>query len=158
MDHEIAAVRLQRAQRACFAHLAATPVAVDPFTSRLLRAAGITSAACMTRERLRGAAGLSGRQRAALLRWREDLEIVFFRRNPRWTDPKGERDVRLRHARARMKAAARLSRGAATLCAIAADIEQRRPGLARRGRELGEVLWQASADARVPTLLYKTWT
>ena len=131
---------------------------VDDRTRAYLARHGILGVAQISRETLARAHELPRARRAALLRWREDVEREFRQRPKAPPDSKAMQQLKLRHARERLRDARLLADGAASLRRIAADIERRRPGLRSAALARAEELRQAEADARISPLLYKTWT
>jgi len=131
---------------------------VDERTRAFLAGQGIVGAAQISRESLRQIPGLSRQLRAALLHWRESVEIEFLRRPKLPPDPRAMHLVKLRHARERARDYATLAEGAANLRRIATEIVERRPAARQRAQRAAEELWRAEADTEISPFLYKTWT
>lgn len=131
---------------------------IDERLRAYLRRRGIVTAAHVTRGNLRNACELTRHNITCLLAWRESVEREFRIPRRRPSDAKALREIKLRHVRERTEGWSRLTTEAPELGRLAVEIERRRPYLQKRAGELGEILWQAEADAKISPLFYKTWT
>lgn len=161
-DAEVAVLQSRRDavewQRFAVSRNVATSGVLDARACAFLANQGIFSAAEISRRSLHGVPGLSRARRAALLRWREDVEMQFRRRPKAPPDPKAMRRLKLRHARERARDERALAAGAQTLRGIAREIEARRAQLRAHAEYCAHELRQAEADTRISPLFYKTWT
>jgi DNA-binding helix-hairpin-helix protein with protein kinase domain len=129
---------------------------IDKRTKAMLLSFGIENAGDVENGALKAIPHLTRPQRVRLCLWREYLERRFRTQPRKAPDASAVRDLKVRHARERVKNQRQLASGAATLRQIARDIELRRPQLERTARERYEAYRQAEADMRFTPLLYRT--
>ncbi len=161
-DAEVAVLQFRRDalewQRFAASRSIATSGVLDARGCSFLASQGIFSVADVSRRSLQGVPGLSRARRAALVRWREQVELQFRRRPKAPPDPKAMRRVKLRHARERARDERALAAGAQTLRGIAHEIEAHRAQLRAHAERCAHELRQAEADTRISPIFYKTWT
>ncbi len=161
-DAEVAALQRRRDQLEWERFAASRTLAVCRVGDRRIRAylagQGILHAGQISNEALRRVPGLSRAWRAALVRWRESVELEFLRKPKAPPDPKAMHLVKLRFARERARDQHALAEGASTLRRLSAEIYAKRAQLRATALSRLEALRQAEAETKISPLLYKTWT